>query len=325
MPLVPRDGDHDENAASLANVSELVFALLDAVAPEHVVEVGAFHGKGTRDLLDWVRERGARATAIDPEPESELVALAEREDALELLIETSHEALPRLGDADAVILDGDHNYFTLSRELAIIAERAPGAELPLLVLHDVGWPLARRDAYYAPDRIPEEHRQPLARDVYLAPGEEGLVDGGLPFACVAVREGGPENGIMTALEDFISQSGEDLRLAVIPAFFGVGVVWHPQAPWAEAVAKILEPWDRNPIVARLEANRIVHLVERWRLAYGIADAMPRWRLQEQQEALLRTMLDSSAFTWAERASRLRQGGRPAFSREQLREALGERG
>lgn len=319
MPLVPREGDFDENAASLANVSEIVFALLEAIAPRHLVEVGAFHGKGTRDLLDWAERTGSRVTAIDPAPEPALVELAASEPTLELLQRTSHDVLPEITDAEAIILDGDHNYFTLIEELRIISENAAGAALPLLILHDVGWPLARRDAYYAPERIPAEHRQPLAHDVYLTPGDPGLVDGGLPFACVAVREGGPRNGILTAIEDFIGDR-TDLRLAVIPAFFGVGVLWHLESPWAAKVAEILDPWDRNPVVARLEANRIVHMVERWRLAYGLAEAMPRWR---QQEDLLRAMLDSSAFGLAERASRIRQGGDPAFSREQVRRALGE--
>jgi hypothetical protein len=34
------------------------------------------------------------------------------------------------------------------------------------------------------------------------------------------------------------------------------------------------------------------------------------------------MLGSSAFAWAERLSRLRKGGRAAFSRELVRRALG---
>jgi hypothetical protein len=48
-------------------------------------------------------------------------------------------------------------------------------------------------------------------------------------------------------------------------------------------------------------------------------------LQERaaiQEDVLRLMLNSSAFAWAERLSRLRKGGRPAFSREVVRRALG---
>ena len=42
----------------------------------------------------------------------------------------------------------------------MIGERAPGAELPLLLFHDVCWPHGRRDDYFAPEPIPERYRQP---------------------------------------------------------------------------------------------------------------------------------------------------------------------
>ena len=61
-----------------------------------------------------------------------------------------------------MIIDGDHNYFTVREELRLIGERAPGAELPLLLFHDVGWPHARRDDYHDADAIPAEHRHPVA-------------------------------------------------------------------------------------------------------------------------------------------------------------------
>ena len=54
-----------------------------------------------------------------------------------------------------VVIDGDHNYYTVSEELRLIGERAAGAELPLLLFHDVCWPHARRDDYFAPELIPE--------------------------------------------------------------------------------------------------------------------------------------------------------------------------
>ena len=41
--------------------------------------------------------------------------------------------------------------------------REAGAPLPVCFLHDVGWPYGRRDLYYAPERIPEEFRQPWAQ------------------------------------------------------------------------------------------------------------------------------------------------------------------
>ena len=47
-----------------------------------------------------------------------------------------------------MIIDGDHNYYTVSEELRLIAERARTAPLPLLLFHDVCWPHARRDDYF---------------------------------------------------------------------------------------------------------------------------------------------------------------------------------
>jgi hypothetical protein len=310
--------DPDENAASIVNLAEVVFGCLDAIEAGSVAEVGAFHGKSTRELLAWAEGSGARVVAIDPTPEPALRELASAHPELDLVELTSVEALGEL-EADAVILDGDHNYFTLSEELRLIERRNPGAELPLMILHDIGWPLARRDAYYAPERIPVEHRQPLARGVYLLPDHPEPVPAGMPFACVAQRQGGPENGILTAVEDFLG-TRPDLRLAVVPAFFGLGFVWHREAAWAGKVAELLAPWDRNPVLARLEANRIRQMTERYRITKQLDDLEAG---SEAQQGLLRAMLGSRAFGVAERLSRLRRGGRPAFSRDQVRRALGD--
>jgi hypothetical protein len=312
--------DPDENAASIVNAAELVFGCLDAAGARSLAEVGAFHGKSTRELLAWAQRSGARVLAIDPTPEPALRELAAERVDLELIERTSIEALADL-DVDAVILDGDHNYYTLSEELRLIPSRRPERELPLLVFHDIGWPLARRDAYYAPERIPAEHRQPLARNVYLVPGEPGTVDGGMPFACVAAREGGPGNGILTAIEDFTAER-EQLVFASVPAFFGIGFAWDRRAPWASAVAEVLAPWDRNPVLERLEANRLRQMSERYRITKLLDDLEAR---SEARDELLRTMLGSRALALAERASGVVRRGRPAFSRAQIRAALGEPG
>src|SRR5204862_1833160 len=112
--------------------------------------------------------------------------------------------------------------------------------------HASGWPHARRDDYYDPNLIPEAERQPIDHGSGLFPGVPGVRLGGLPYRYPAAREGGPRNGVLTAVEDFV-EGAEGLRLAVVPAFFGLGVVWHEQAPYAEAVAEILAPWDANPM------------------------------------------------------------------------------
>jgi SAM-dependent methyltransferase len=318
---------------SLVNMAEILFPCLEAVSARSVLEIGAYRGELTRELLAWAAAGGARVTAVDPDPEAELLELGEQHPELELVVETSHDALRHLSLPDAVIIDGDHNYYTLSEELRLIGESAPGADLPLLMFHDVGWPHARRDTYCEPQRIPEEHRQPLAHDTFLAPWEPGVAHGGIPFEWAAEREGGPRNGILTALEDFVGEH-RDLRLAIVPAFFGFGVLWHQGAPWANAVASIVEPWDRNPLLERLEAHRVAHLAKGHALAGELEVASHRAaergeRLQEQserlheQEQLLRAMLGSRAFAVAEQLSRLNQRGRPVFSRQKVRRALGD--
>lgn len=310
--------DPDENAASISNLAEVLFGCLEAAGARSVVEVGAFHGKSTRELLEWAEGFGARVIAVDPAPEPTLASLADERDDLELIAATSHDALGRLGDVDAVILDGDHNYFTLSEELRLIEQRSSGVAMPLVLLHDMGWPHARRDSYYAPERIPDADRQPILCNVYLAPWKPGVAEqGGLPFACVAEREGGPRNGTLTAVEDFIGGRGE-LRLAIVPAFFGFGVLWHREAPWSAAVEAAVAPWDGNPMLERLEANRVRQMVERYRMTRMLGDSVDRG---EDSERLLRAMLGSRAFAWAERLSRIRGRGRPVFSREQVSEAL----
>jgi predicted O-methyltransferase YrrM len=297
----------DPLETSLANLSDLLLPCLDAAGAKTVIEIGAYRGELTRELLAWASGSGARVTAIDPEPAAELNELSEWEPGVELVAETSLEALPRLPPGDAVIVDGDHNHYTVLHELRVITDRSGEDRPPLILLHDVCWPHARRDTYSAPDRIPAEHRRPLARDALLAPTVPGIATAGIPFSWAAEREGGPRNGVLTAVEDFIAES-PGLRFALIPAFFGLGVIWPEKAPWATILSELLAPWDRNSILERLEETRVAYIVDRYRL--------------ERQEAVLRSLLNSRAFALAERLSRLRQRGAGVISRDRIRKALG---
>jgi hypothetical protein len=322
--LDPYLHDPDHWGVSLAQSAELMLSCLDAAGVTSIVEIGAFAGDLTRVLVDWSSRSGASVGAIDPAPQPGLEALARDNPQLELIRQTSLEALPRIDLPDAVVIDGDHNYFTVSEELRMIAESAGEGELPLLLLHDVSWPHARRDDYFDATQIPPDARHPVAGDAGgLVPGEPGVrPGGGLPYPRSAAREGGPRNGVLTAAEDFVA-GREGLRLAVVPAFFGFGVIWETAVPWASHVEQIVRPWDRNPMLTRLEENRVHHL------------ALAQTRLVElgrthAQEVVLRRLLNSRAFAVAEALSRLRSRvgiarGEEVVSRDDLREALGEGG
>ncbi len=309
----------DEAGYSLGNFVEVWGACFDAAGARSVIEVGAERGRLTQELLQWAAPSGARVTAIEPEPISDLIELLDEYPDLEVVEETSLKALTHLPIADVIVLDGDHNYYTLSEELRLIAERAPDGRIPLLLFHDVCWPLARRDQYHAPDLIPEEHRHPYGEDIKLVPGNPGTAERGLPFEWGALEEGGPRNGVMTAIEDFMAERS-GLRLAVIPIFFGCGLLWPESAPWSDAVAEIVDPWDRNPILERVEKARVTQLVQRHSREQEIDE---RFTYARRLEEAVRRVLASSGFSAAEWLSKLRRGGKPAFSRQELSDLVAE--
>ena len=308
----------DSFDCTLANLREVVFECLDAADARSVAEIGAEHGLFTSELLAWSERRGGgRVSAIDPAPRKRLHELAERHPELELIVETSHAALPGLELPDAVIVDGDHNYFTVHEELLAIDRKTNGRLLPLVLLHDIGWPLARRDSYHDPERIPAEHRRPLSDHGFLVPGDPGLAERGLYYERIAITEGGPGNGVLTAVEDFVAERPH-LRLAIVAPFFGLGVLWDERAQWAGRVAAAVAPWDRNPLLERIEAKRVFHLVAEFENlqrvdALRTADYVHRYRLIGR----LLPLLGSRAFALAERISTLKQGGRPNVSRADL--------
>ncbi|MGH2991869.1 MAG: class I SAM-dependent methyltransferase [Solirubrobacterales bacterium] len=306
---------------SLANLAELMFPLLDAAGTRSVLEIGSYEGDLTRELLRWSSRSGGSVAAIEPKPPDLLLELAREHPELELIRETSHEALPRIEIPDTVIVDGDHNYYTVREELRLIEERTAAEGLPLLLFHDVGWPHGRRDTFYSPDQIPDQYLESVAPGGHVFPGDPGLADGGLPYRWVSEREGGPRNGVLTAVEEFVS-GRDDVRLAIVPAFFGLGVVWERDRPWAGAVAEILDEWDRNPIIARLEANRVLQLATEHVRRAEVSTLRER---TEKQERLLRGLLGSRMFALADRLAGLPHRGGSRSWRQQASDALGDDG
>ncbi|MCE4872534.1 hypothetical protein LZC26_09990, partial [Campylobacter coli] len=79
----------------------------------------------------------------------------------------------------------------------------------LAFFHDVGWPCGRRDAYYAPDQIPAEHRHPHSYEAGALLDRESLVEGrgfrGMGQFAFANIAGGARNGVMTAIDDFLAE------------------------------------------------------------------------------------------------------------------------
>lgn len=251
--------------------------------PRRVVEIGSQAGESTALLLRLCREIGAHADIVDPLPPQNL-------DTIRTLLEAhgtyhaarSLDALKALPLAEVYLIDGDHNWHTVFWELSLVGRRVSeaSAKPPLFLLHDVDWPYGRRDLYYDLDSIPEPDRQPAVR-AGLTPGEEGAIPGrGLnQHLTHAAREGGPHNGVRTAIEDFVRDHPE-YRFCSVPGFNGLGFVV-PIADEGETYVRMIDAVcrDNEPLRGILDA------VERERMSALAREESFRTELAAARQAL----------------------------------------
>jgi hypothetical protein len=237
---------------------------LHAAGARNIVEIGAEFGGMSQRLGAFVTDAGGTLTSIDPAPKAAFVEWSQGFPASRHLPALSLDAIPTLGDIDAWIIDGDHNHYTVLRELRAIDALGLRDGKPLLAfLHDVGWPCGRRDAYYAPGQIPAAHRQPYDYDGGAVLGDTRLAAGrgfrGQGSFAFAVDEGGPGNGVLTAVEDYIAEvavTGRNLAWAYVPAVFGLGILFDMDAGWSAEIAQQVVPFHDNRLLASLEDNRL---------------------------------------------------------------------
>jgi predicted O-methyltransferase YrrM len=222
-----------------------VLPLLEARSPTSIIEIGSRDGGHTRLIAQWAAGHGAILHVIDPQPNFDVDAyMSEWPDHLTIHRDLSLDALARIGPADMILIDGDHNWYTVINELQEI-ERV-NADWPLVLMHDVGWPYGRRDMYYQPETIPPEHRHPY-RKGGVRRFHSALIERGSKSPVLkAEREGGPRNGVLTAVEDFLSQSDRELLLFARPGVGGLGVIasagaLRDDATLARVVSEVHDP------------------------------------------------------------------------------------
>lgn len=203
-------------------------AVVEAAAPRRMLEIGAEFGWNTERILEYCREKGAHLDVVDPVPLDALKnVLANFPEHHSLHVGKSVDVLDKVAPPDIAFVDGDHNWHTVYTELTMLYGRASemGSPPPIIIAHDCAWPYARRDMYYNPTGLLAVQRHPYAyRAMY--PGISELVDNGLnaDFAN-ALHEGGPQNGVLTAIEDFIaSRSSTEIAFYRLPFFNGLGIL-----------------------------------------------------------------------------------------------------
>ncbi|MBX9883128.1 MAG: class I SAM-dependent methyltransferase [Sphingomonas sp.] len=254
---------------SMAEFADIILGALDLAEATTLAEIGAEYGGMSALLADHVAARGGTLVSIDPAPKPEFADwLAERPQVTHLPL-PSLEAIPTLAGIDAWLIDGDHNWYTVYHELRAIDAIAKRDGKPLLTfLHDIHWPVGRRDMYYAPDRIPAEFLHEHSYEGGTVPHEPFLRRNrgfrGMGHYALALHEGGPRNGVLTAVEDFLAEeleAGRELGFCEVPGVFGLGILFAFDAPWSAALADLVVPWHQNKLLQSLEANRLANYLK----------------------------------------------------------------
>lgn len=206
---------------------KIILPIAKKINAKHIVEIGCLKGKGTHNILDYCQQNKARLSAIDPKPQFDIDDMKSYySDTFDFYKDISLNALSLIKDYDLVLIDGDHNWYTVYNELKLIEESNKNKNFPIIFLHDVAWPYARRDCYYNPDAIPQEFRHPYKK-AGLKSGEKNLVkEGGIcSHLCNAIYEGNIRNGVLTAVEDFLNETKQKLSFQKIEKWYGLGIIY----------------------------------------------------------------------------------------------------
>ena len=270
----------------------LIKPVFEAAEARNVLEIGAEYGLSTRVLMNYINAVDGHLHCIDPSPLFEADDFRrEYGERLTFYGDLSLNVIGQLPQLDVAMVDGDHNWYTVFNELKALEVLHGGDPMrqPIIFAHDIGWPYGRRDLYYDPTTIPEAFLQPYERKGML-PNKAHLVDeGGMNLElCNAVDEGGPKNGVLTGVEDYIAQSALDFRFLNLPFYYGLGILVTEQRLAANpALAAQISTLEQQ-----LQGEELIRLAEHLRIVEGVVLQTLQRKLEasEQRVAELEAQL-----------------------------------
>jgi hypothetical protein len=265
--MMPDQNGQEETSelllASMIFFEPILKPILKELKPRSLCEIGIDQGRFTRRLLEFCKDQSCDYTGIDPKIlDPQLLDLAR--DGVHFIQEKSVDVLPSLPPHELYIIDGDHNYYTVQQEIRLIFQHVE--KRPVLLLHDTGWPCGRRDFYYSTESIPVKACHSFSSNSGPWPGKEKLDRDGWSANSteihIAKTEGGPNNGVLTAIEDAFDDKTipDGYRLQSLPIVFGCSILYPVDSVPTVVLEKIqqLEQGINalHPLLESMEANRM---------------------------------------------------------------------
>ena len=234
----------------------IIYPLFNEINPKCIVEVGADTGVNTLNMLNYCVNNNSKLISIDPYPNFDVNNYKEEFSSnFEFVYDLSLNVLSSIEGYDLILIDGDHNWYTVYNELKLIENKFNQDSFPVIILHDVSWPYGRRDLYYNPDNIPKEFLNEFDKLGMLPNHDELVKIGGINSDLNnALHENTPKNGVLTAVEDFLKETTLNLSFFKINGFNGLGIIY-PDEKFADSFLQNLVL--NSDIVEEVEINYFI--------------------------------------------------------------------
>ena len=291
---LPPFAQRAENICSMVNFFPLAERLMNRLENiSKIVEIGAENGYNTRALLDYAAKRHILLDSVDPFlPENAKLLLQSPQFRFHQTV--SGEYLAGNDRYHVIFMDGDHNYETVLTDLETIDRKRKQNCIKVIFLHDVCWPWAYRDIYYGPERIKAPH--PYDYNIRVSPYEEERSEQGLSSGnyATALAEGGENNGVLCAVENFLKTTGPRWRFKSFPVLYGIGVLYSvenfSQKELNAFEIELHQQLSSRELMSVLELNRIENLCRIEALRLDIVRAGEVWKQDQSYIATLEANL-----------------------------------
>ncbi len=281
----------------------IISSLLSALKPDSVAKVGCVSPDDLIALLELTESQKVTLHLIEASPSFGINEIVDQHEGTFVLHQSlALNALAQVCPSELIIMSGDPNWYTVYNSLKLIEKESQkkGNSFPCVLVQNVSWPYARRDAYLDPELVPEAFRQPHKR-LGVNLGEEELSEhGGLfPDREHAIFSNELRNGVLTAVDDFRKEQGPGLGWITIPVGCGLGLLYPKKLEESNAEFKgFLDGLSMSPLaketMEKTETTRLNAEI-RWSNELRAAQEKANSRIAKIQAQLKRAEDQSGRF------------------------------